>query len=64
MPQGNFAYAAPVNDVAGLPRAISVFVDRVHLRDQIREDVEVAGFRIVEASELAALHPGRTAPAG
>ncbi len=64
MPQANFAYAAPVNDVAGLPRAISLFVDRAHLRDQIRQDVEIAGFRIVEASEMAALHRGEPRPLG
>jgi hypothetical protein len=47
VPHANFAYDAPASDPAGLPLALSVFADRPHLRDQMREDAVAAGFRIV-----------------
>jgi hypothetical protein len=62
MPQANFAYAA--NDAAGLPLALSIFADRAHLREQMREDAELAGFRIVETGELALLLEGEARPLG
>ena len=55
MAQANFAYAAPANHAAGLPLALSIFADRAHVRDQIRDDAEVAGFRIGEIGDVALL---------
>ena len=68
MPQANFAYSAPVRDIAkdvgGLPVALSIFADRVHLRDQMRDDAEAAGFRIAEAAGVAGLLEGEARPLG
>lgn len=55
MPQANFAYIAPANDAAGLPLALSIYADRAHLRDQLRDDAEAAGFRIAELGDVALL---------
>ena len=58
MPQANFAYNLPANDPAGVPLALSIFADRGHLREQLREDADAAGFRIAEVAEVAALLAG------
>lgn len=55
MSQSNFAYASPANDAAGLPVALSIFADRPHLRDQMRDDAEAAGFRIAGVGAVASL---------
>jgi hypothetical protein len=62
--QANFAYAAPANDAAGLPLALSVFADRAHVLGQLRDDAEAAGFRIVEAGDVAGLLEGEARPLG
>ncbi|MCE2843541.1 MAG: winged helix DNA-binding protein [Novosphingobium sp.] len=64
MPQANFAYSSPANDAAGLPLALSIFADRGHVRDLLREDAEAAGFRIAEAGDVAALLEGDARPLG
>lgn len=64
MSQANFAYAEPANDAAGLPLAVSIFADRGHVRELLREDAQAAGFRIAEAGELAALLEGEARPLG
>lgn len=64
MSQANFAYSTPANDAAGLPLALSIFADRGHVRDLLREDAEAAGFRIAEAGEVAALLEGEARPLG
>ena len=64
MVQANFAYASAANDAAGLPLALSVYADRVHLRDQLREDAEAAGFRIAEIGEVASLLDGEAKALG
>ena len=64
MSQPNFAYSAPANDAAGLPLALSIFADRAHVRDQLREDAEAAGFRIAETGEVAGLLEGEARPLG
>ena len=64
MSQANFAYSSPANDAAGLPLALSIFADRGHVRDQLRDDAEAAGFRIAEAGEVAALLEGDARPLG
>ncbi|MGH6786770.1 MAG: winged helix DNA-binding protein [Novosphingobium sp.] len=56
--QANFAYSAPANDAAGLPLALSIFADRAHVRDTLREDASAAGFRIAETGAVAGLLDG------
>lgn len=63
MPQADFVYA-PANDTAGLPLAVSIFADRVHVRDQILEDVAAAGLALRECGEVAALLEGEPRPLG
>lgn len=60
----DFAYGPPANDAAGLRLSLSVFADRPHLRDQMREDALSAGFRIAEAGDIASLLNGDARPLG
>ncbi len=60
----DFAYGASAHDVAGLKLSLSIFADRAHVRDQLREDAEAAGFRIAEATGLAALRDDEARPLG
>ena len=60
----DFAYGAPANDAAGLRLSLSIFADRPHLREQLREDALGAGFRVAEASDLASLLEGEARPLG
>lgn len=66
MSQANFAY--PVLDAAaeagGLPLALSIFADRPHLRDEMRDDASAAGFRITQAEPIASLLDGEARPLG
>ncbi len=64
MPQTSLSYAVPANDGAGMPLALSIFADRAHLRGEIRDDAQAAGFRIAEAADLAALLEGEPRPLG
>lgn len=64
MSQTNFAYSSAANDPAGLPVTLSIFADRTHLRDQMRDDAAAAGFRVVEASAVARLLEGEARPLG
>lgn len=64
MSHANFAYAAPVDDPAGVPLSLSIFVDRAHLRGTMRDDAEAAGFRIAEAADVSALLEGEARPLG
>lgn len=64
MPQASFAHSAPNTDAAGLPLALSVFADRPHLRDEMRDDALVAGFRITQAAPVASLLDGEARPLG
>src|SRR5579863_9806562 len=63
-PSDDFAYGASAHDVAGLKLSLSIFADRAHVRDQLREDAEAAGFRIAETNGLAALRDDDTRPLG
>ena len=63
-PTPNFAYATAANDGGGLPLALSVFADRAHVRDQIRDDAEAAGFRIAEQGDVSLLLEGEPRPLG
>lgn len=64
MPQANFAYSSAANDAAGLPLSLSIFADRAHLRDQMRDDAQAAGFRIGETADVASLLEGEARPLG
>lgn len=57
MAQADFAYQA-ANDAAGMVLGVSIFADRAHLREQIREDAEMAGFRNVGCAGIDALLGG------
>lgn len=74
-PQSGFSYAGlsdaaddfsygSTHDVSGLRMKVSIFADRAHLRDQMREDAEGAGFRLAEASPIARLLSGESMPLG
>ncbi len=60
--QADFAYGTPANDAAGLRLSLSIFADRAHLRDQMRDDASAAGFRIAEAADVASLLDGPHSP--
>lgn len=64
MPQTSLSYAAPANDGAGMPLALSVFADRARLRGEIRDDAEAAGLRVAEAADVTALLEGEPRPLG
>ena len=63
MPQADFVYQ-PANDAAGMPLAVSIFADRAHLREEIRDDVCNAGLEVRECGSLAALLEGEPRPLG
>ncbi len=63
-PMANFAYADPVNDGAPLPLAVSVYADRAHVRDLIRDDAAAAGLRIADVGDLARLLEGEARALG
>lgn len=62
--QDDFAYGAPANEGAGQRLKVSIFADRLSLRDQLREDVESAEQRVAEASSLDRLLAEDAAPLG
>lgn len=64
MSQAQFAYDAPGSDAAGLPLTLSIFADRPHLRDEMREDARAAGFRVTQAADAASLLEGAARPLG
>ena len=63
MPQADFVYQ-PANDASGHPLAVSIFTDRAHLRDEVRDDVLAAGLALRECGTLAALLDGEARPLG
>jgi len=63
MAQADFAYE-PANDAAGMPLAVSIFADRPHVRDEIRDDVAAAGLAVRECGPVAALLDGEARPLG
>jgi hypothetical protein len=60
----DFAYAAPATDPTAMPLAVSVYADRAHLRDLMRDDAAAAGLRIAETGELARLLDGEARALG
>ena len=63
MAQADFAYAVAADSV-GLRMAVSIFADRDQVRDEMREDVELAGFSMRECGSLALLLEGDPRPLG
>lgn len=57
MVQADFFYE-PANDRAGLPLSVSIFADRPHVRAQMRDDAEAAGFRMMACEDVAGLLSG------
>lgn len=55
MSKDDFSYNAPSRPGLGPAPELSIFADRGHVRELLRQDAEAAGFRIVEAVDLAAL---------
>lgn len=64
MSQVNFAYAMPANDAAGMPLSLSIYADRPHVRDLMREDAEAAGFHIAAFAPVADLLEADGQPLG
>ncbi|MBO9518795.1 MAG: winged helix DNA-binding protein [Porphyrobacter sp.] len=67
MRHADFPYASPDTQAtgpAGMPLAVSIFADREHLRDQIRDDAMAAGMAVRECGPVAALHDGEARPIG
>ena len=62
MAQPDFAYR-PANDADTAP-AVSIFADRPHLRERMRDDAADAGFVLRECAPLAALLEGPARPLG
>ncbi len=62
--QADFRYDVTERGEAGLSLAVSIFADRGHLRDTIREDALAAGLNIREAASLATLIEGAARPLG
>lgn len=52
------------HDPAGLPFVVSVFADRPHIRDMVRDDALAAGFRLGQVGEIADLLEGRALSLG
>jgi len=63
MPQADFVYQ-PANDTSGMPLAVSIFADRAHVRDEIRDDVLAAGLALRDCGTLAQLLEGEARPLG
>ncbi len=61
--RSDFVYP-PANDPAGLPMAVSIFADRVHVRDEIADDAAAAGLAVCECGPVAALLEGDPRPLG
>ena len=68
MAQSNFVYSAPANapasDAVPVPLSLSIYADRAHVRGQIRDDAELAGFRIAAADAFALLLEGEAQALG
>ena len=56
MAQADFRYE-PANDRAGLPCGVAIYADRPHVRAEMRDDAEAAGFRLTACGALAEI-PG------
>src|SRR6187399_32083 len=54
MAQADFTYA-PAVGTAGLPLGVSIFVDRPHVREQMRDDAVAAGLAVRDCGPVAAM---------
>jgi hypothetical protein len=63
MPQADFAYA-PLEGSAAGPLTVSIFADRPHQREELREDAGAAGLMPGECGPVAALLEGQPRPLG
>ena len=52
------------NDPAGVPLAVSIFADRPHIRDTMRDDALAAGFRLGKVGDVAELLDGAATALG
>lgn len=59
----DFSYGAS-QDAGARKLSVSIFADRAHVRDELREDAQAAGFHIAEATGLAALYDKDERPLG
>ncbi len=70
MGQASFHYGTDeavkdaANDAAGLPLAVSIFADRPHIRDAMRDDAAAAGLKLGQLGDVAALLGGDAKPLG
>lgn len=64
MSKGDFSYKSADEGAAALPLGLSIFADRGHVRELLREDAEAAGFRIVEAGQMVSVIEGEAKPLG
>lgn len=64
MSEKDFSYKSPAGGGARLAPGLSIFADRGHVRDLLREDAEAAGFQIVGAVGLADLFEADEHPLG
>ena len=62
--QADFRYDHADRRETGLTLSLSVFADRGHLRDAIREDALAVGLNIREAASLVVLREGAARPLG
>jgi DNA-binding MarR family transcriptional regulator len=62
VPQADLLYAP--NDAAGLPLAVSVYADRAHVREEIRDDAAAAGLAVRACGALVDLLEGDARPLG
>ncbi|HYD23259.1 MAG TPA: winged helix DNA-binding protein [Croceibacterium sp.] len=67
MPQVDWAYAPArdrADDPEAQPLAVSIFADRPHVRDEMRDDAAAAGLALRECGSVAALLEGEPRPLG
>ncbi|WP_336987020.1 winged helix DNA-binding protein [Altererythrobacter aquiaggeris] len=64
MGQADFSYDTQSANDLELGVSVSVFANRPHIRDIMREDAEEAGFRIHEVGDVASLLGGNARPIG
>ncbi|MFM6950601.1 MAG: winged helix DNA-binding protein [Novosphingobium sp.] len=64
MSDQHFSYLVPADDSGGRTLALSIFADRPHLREMLREDAKAAGFRITEVGDLSSSLEGEARPLG
>lgn len=63
MIRADFAYEGAGNP-ADIPLVVSIHADRPHVREQMREDAESVGFRVIECGPLNALLEGEARALG